>query len=461
MSATLYDTYYYAGTDSYSGVARTFTMNGAARGAMVGGPRVAREGEVVPRLQATLHHRPNIETTVAVLDHSYGRQWQEELNEVGSAAMTIGNEEAQATMVGPGDIVRFEDEGFAVFAWIVREIERTQIAEGEEHDQVTDFNGTGLLSMLSEAVVYPPRGPDVKPFDDKRLFSWPSVDYDDSWWRTATDLGAPNAGYWNDGITDWPTPEARWIWAGVPNALEWAPDGACYVRATFNVPPGVSMIRMYVILDAEGEIYVDGQSMGYALYDAEPVSPTIIDMIDATPGDHNVAIVCTNDVDPEADQIHNPGGVLFSCYGINSVGEYTPAYPLLVTNDTWRIVEYPPYAPGMTPGEVIRHVVQEAQYRGCMAGLTLAFSDEVDSDGNPWPQYTNIGTDVGTDLLTFFKELCATYIDMWMEPARFRLHVWIKGKKGEVVTDVALYPPTDTSDPWSGNLAALSYTRVD
>lgn len=456
------DLHYYVATTTPPdpSVDQTVAVLGAVSGMQCGAPMIGIEGVVPPRLSAQLYHRPNLNTLIEDLPGSFGRQWQDELNETGSASMTIGNEDAQATVVREGDIVRYEDEGYACFAWIVREIERVQIAEGEEHDQVTHFSGNGLLSMLSEGVVYPARGPEVKPYADERLFSWPAADYDDQWWSHAADLGPAYEGYWTDGIIDYPANGARWIWAHVPNALEWAPDGPCYVRSPLDVPPGVNLLRIYLILDAEGDIYIDGQPVGSAIYDAEPVSPAVID-VEITPGPHNVAIKCTNDVDPESDQIHNPGGVLFSCYGVNSVGEWTPPTPILVSDSSWRIVEYPPYEPGMTPGEVMTHVVAEAQARGALLDLTLGFDTEVDSDGNPWNEYTNIGTDVGTDVLSFFREMCNTYIDMWMEPAAFRLHAWVKGMRGSHLADVELKAVTDPLDPWSGNLAGLSYRRVD
>lgn len=459
---TLLDTYYHLADTGGTGVGTSVEMLGAVSGPQAGAPLTRVEGVVPARMAASLHRRPNITPTLAMLPGSYRRQWQDELNEVGSASMVIANEDPQATVVGPGDIIRFLDDDYACFAWIVREIERAQIAEGEEHDQVSTFSGDGLLSLLTEGVVYPPRGPDVKPFSDDRLFSWPSVDYDDQWWLYATELGAPYTGYWTDGVTDWPLANsAQWIWAGnLFDPVEWAPGGPCYVRKTFTVPDNVKTLRMYVILDAEGDIYIDGQFQASAIYDAEPVSPMTID-IDITPGEHNVAIVCTNDVDPEGDEIHNPGGVLFTCFGINSIGEFSPPESLCDSNGTWRIVEYPPYPPGMTPGEVMRHAVQEAQARGALGDLSLGFTDLLDSDGNPWPQYTNIATKCGTDVLTFFKELCNTYIDMWMEPARFRLHAWVKGLRGSHIADVDLHAPTDVTDPWSGNLAGLSFRRVD
>jgi hypothetical protein len=113
----------------------------------------------------------------------------------------------------------------------------------------------------------------------------------------------------------------------------------------------------------------------------------------------------------------------------------------------------------MTPGEVLRHVIEEAQARGGLPSVELAFTDETDSDGVPWPETTDIATKVGYDLWTFFKELCATYIDLWMEPASFRLWAWNKGGR-QTARDPNFRSPTDPLDPMSGNLVNLTYRTV-
>jgi hypothetical protein len=169
--------------------------------------------------------------------------------------------------------------------------------------------------------------------------------------------------------------------------------------------------------------------------------------------------VCTNDVDPEADQIHNPGGIVFAAWSVDIAGQMSAA-PIVRSDGTWKCLSYPSSVPGMTVGEVIRHCVTEAQGRGGLAGLTLNFSDELDAEGSAWETVCDISTKVGTDYGTFFlKELCETYCDLWMEPAGWRLWAWVADGRG-VDSEVTFHGPTDPGDPYSGNLTALTHRRA-
>ena len=113
----------------------------------------------------------------------------------------------------------------------------------------------------------------------------------------------------------------------------------------------------------------------------------------------------------------------------------------------------------MTPGEVVIHCVNEARARGCLPPITFAFDTEVDSAGNPWPEVTDISTKVGTDVLKFFRELTATYVDLWLEPATWTLHAWVKDHRGDE-RNVTLHAVTDPDDPYSGNLAGLTFKQA-
>jgi hypothetical protein len=456
----------------------TVALSGAVAPATAGLVWESQPGEIHPRLQATLRIRPNVAVVERVIEGAMKRQWQDELNETGSASMEIPNEHVDATTINEGNVVVFADEGWTVFGWIVKEIERVQIARGEESEQVTTFSGVGLLGLLAEAVVYPPRGVGRTPATDERYFSWFSPDYEAQWfWPQATMLGK-----WRDMTTlgpiwidskgnplpeDWPDPDAQWIW-GPGTSTTAAPIGDCYFAGEFIVPPGVDMIELFVASDNNSVIYFDGQEMGKAQWDRED-TVAWEKTIEVTPGEHYIAIKATNipmadaiaaDIEPvgrEAGPAEglNPGGVLCTVYatdGLDLIGN-----PLYQSHDGWRVLAYPSTPPGMTPGMAMWHCVYEALLRGTLSGLRIAFNDESDSDGNPWPVYGDISTKIGTDYLTFFRELCATYVDMWMEPASFTLHAWVKGMRGSQRADVELRPVTDPNNPWSGNLAGLTY----
>lgn len=151
----------------------------------------------------------------------------------------------------------------------------------------------------------------------------------------------------------------------------------------------------------------------------------------------------------------NPGGLIMAVYESDD----EPTNLLLHTNHTWRIVAYPEEPPGMSVGEVIRRVKTEASRRGndLADDLTLKFTDKVDSAGKPWPVVADIASKVGTDYLTFLLELTAKYVDIWMAPGTLNLYAWNKGTRSKV-RNVTLHPPTDTSDPNTGNMFELTHT---
>lgn len=482
---SLYDAWWYTTStrpapDPLRGI---YGIAGAVSGAQAGAPQVAIAGEVPPRLRAVLLRRPDLTTELATLDASFGREWQDELNEVGSASMHIGNEEDQSTLVREGDVVRFEDDGWAAFAWLVREIERQQIAEGEEEGQTTSFTGPGLLAVMQEAVVYPSNGLEMRPIEEKRYFSWQSNDYQDDWWGYAqlypvvngyqpgTDewpVGmAPGDGM-HAGVTEWPLIGCPRITA--PGADYWlAPGGWSYMRKAFYIDPGdnVRTLVVYVVADDRCLVWFDGQKMSES-FDWSNSNDDLTEFsVEVTPGWHVIAAAVGNsDLGPMWSDYFgrwiNPWSFMTAVYRMNEDTMEREGNPMLVSDETWKGVFYPPHPPGWTPGEVLIRLFWEAQgMRSGLAGIGYTFTGEVDSAGAPWPEVGDIATDVGSDYLTVLKELAETYIDFWMEPGTFTLHAWIKGTRGAHQADVSLHAPTDPDDPWSGNLAALSYRKVD
>ncbi|PSL04139.1 hypothetical protein CLV30_106144 [Haloactinopolyspora alba] len=51
-----------------------------------------------------------------------------------------------------------------------------------------------------------------------------------------------------------------------------------------------------------------------------------------------------------------------------------------------------------TPGEILRTLLEEAQARGCVPGMSWDISDASDSDGEPWVERLNLSFDVGMKL---------------------------------------------------------------
>jgi hypothetical protein len=469
---------------------QTFAMVGAVSGSTSGAPMIVIDGMVPPRLRATLHRRPNLVPVVAELTGAFDRQWQDELNSPGTASMSLGNEDPWATQIQPGDVIRFEDDGWAVFSWIVREIEHVKIARGEEHEQITKFSGEGLLSILSEAVVYPansldalPRGPEgmsMRPIEDKRYFSWQSNAYDESKWAYAklyaqywpgqddTPPGEPANSGMHAGCTVWPLPGC---WRVTTNLGDYwiAPGGWCYFRHLFWIgddDPTRDMV-IFGLADDESKWWFDGMDMYETIEWTNNDSDLVQFYVDVAPGWHYLAVAVHNsELGPMHSEMFgrdiNPFSVMFAGYRMDANTGDVLGGPIFQSDGTTRIVDYPPGPPGWTPGQVIDRILVESGWsRKTIPYVQVGFTHETDSDGNPWPMTTDIATDVGTDYLTFLQEICETYVDIWMEPSSFTLHAWVKGMRGSHLPDVELRAVTNPLDPFSGNLAGLTYKRVD
>jgi hypothetical protein len=442
-------------TGAPPGPTQTVAVVGAARNAMAGGPLVRRPGEVVPEMAAYLYHRPNINTPVALLDNALGHTFQDRLKDVGTGHVEMLNDDPDLSTVWDHEcVVRFEIHGRAAFTMIVDDIEHVAIAEGEEHDERTGLNGRAHIAVLEEGLVYPAGGPDRKPWGETRLFSWPSIDFDDHTWAPVTliapdihtmqaayaDMGTPNS------AQDFPDLNAPVLW-GTPGELFMAPDGMVYMRGVIDVPTSGNHI-VYWLLDNWGELWLDGESISES-YGDTTFEQALEVPVELSAGLHTFAVSCVNWETPD----RNPGAFAMCLYSTDAQGN--PLDWVGHADGTWVALSYPPTAPGMTPGEAARHAVDEAQARGAIPELRLGFTDEFDSDGNAWPVVGDIATAIGTNLSTFIlDELASTYIDVWMGPGDWTLFAWVKGLRGEN-RDVALAPPVDEGNPGEGNLRGL------
>jgi hypothetical protein len=440
--------------------ARTVIAGPGLGAAFVPGAFARDPTATVEPLRITLRRRNDPWRPVLAFDQAKGPQFQDQLNEPGAGSLVLANDDPDLAQVQAGDMVVFETDGWAAFTLWVRQWDRVSVAQAEEAAHLTTLSGPGNLAVLEEALVFPSRGPGSWPIEEDRVFSWPAPDFNDGTWVNARELARwSDATFWTvdsqpgspPAPSNWPDPDARWIWARSAT-WRWAPDGTCYVRRNFTVPTGVRKAAVYVTCDWQGEIYLDGQHLGSNAWEVADTK-FFREEIDISPGPHTIAISCANDVDPEGDEDHNPGGILCAIFAMGNAG----LGDLIVHSDaSWKILEYPATPPGMTPGEAMLHTLNEAKARGTVNDVTPSFTEQVDSAGQPWPVVGDIATKVGTDLLTFYRELTQTYTDLAMSPAGSVLYAWRSGTRGRD-TGVSLHPPTDPTDPYSGNLVNLTH----
>lgn len=442
---------------------QTCALGAITRRPLVAGMRPSIPGEVISPLRIVLRNRYGTGTPL-VFDQLKAPQFQDQFSEPGSGSVVLANDDPDLAQINDMSLLMFELNGYAAFTMIPRQLERVTVSPSEEAGELTTVSGSGNLAVLEEALVYPSRGLGAWPIEDDRSFTWHSVDYDDALWGRSDGIVKVSAtdSYWaRANIEDWPDPDAEWMWTPGYGQY-WAPPGPCYFRQEVWLPDGATELVVYAAFDDWGDVYLDGQPVLHGEFGQNPMMTGDVndrmkvfsEKMPANKGRHLIAIRTDNGIDPEGDIADNPGAVLFTCY---AMAGSVRSDVLLRSDSSWRCLGYPPEPPGMTPGEAMIHCVNEAQVRGAIGAVRCAFDRYTDSGGAPWPIVGDIATKVGYDLLTFFRELAGTYVDIAMAPGSMLLYAWAYGERGER-TAVELVQATGT--PASGNMSQLNHKRV-
>ncbi len=273
-------------------------------------------------------------------------------------------------------------------------------------------------SRVGGAVVYPFGGlssalrkTEVLEQYDPRRFGWHQRDYDDSGWITPHSRGTqgnpdPSVESWVTWETDWPDPDAHWIWSRPKVDLTGQggnddPPGTVYFRGWWDPSlPGGTNVRVYVTAINNWTLWVNGIQGArhrrrfrgdwrrYYAFDIEVSSGQVLFALDATTGGRPV------DVRPEFDSV---GGFLMTVVTLDEFDQ--PDEVVFRTSPAnFVALDYPESVPGVTIGFVLDRLLEEAQTRGALPGLTYGFDDEVDSDGTPWPNELTHGWRLGSTL---------------------------------------------------------------
>lgn len=360
------------------------------------------------------------------LANAEGRGWQEVLNETGSGQVTLGLGDADLAHLVEGNIVRCFIDGTAAFSWVVGPMGQTTVAAAEEAEEERTVNGRGTLSVFSEAIVYPevtsaladfPPLADRKPLDTRR-FDYTSPLFDSSPWPLAVEVPAPAslAGGLPNG---WPGADAEWIWDALPDGSNNNPTGDIYIRHVFTLA-AATRLTFYMTCDDGFEFFLDGELILSDLRTPYLQLLTRSVTTELVAGNHVIAVRAVNGPGAGSD---NPGA--FAMTAIELDGNGDPLTPLEWTSDVgWYCVGYPPEPPGMTVGRVLIHLVNEAQARGALPGVTVGFTADLDSSGAPWPEVPSIALKIGTNYLDVLAQLTEAYVDVAMDPGSLRLDAW-------------------------------------
>ena len=370
---------------------------------VVGEPRIVFPASPVPdsRILVRLVPRETPTTPAQLLANSYGRSWLDELDGLGTGELALQADDPDVAAVDYFDLLWFELDGDVRFAARVEGKQYLAVTEGEEAEQTVKISGRSSASIFEDAVVYP----DDIAFagvsnQSDRVFNFASPEFDDSGWAPA--VVTPSSNYGKP--VGWPDKTAEWIWDRDSSSFG-VPEGNCYFRSTFTSLEGDH--EVWAAADDAYEVWVDGVRMFEDGFELAYVGQAMRQRVALAAGAHTIGVWARNMNTLKA-------GLRVAVMTLNDKG--VPDDVVHHTTAAWKVVGYPPEPPGFTPGAIVRVLVEEAQARGALSGVTLGFTDVADSNGNAWLSNADMAFTVGLDLASALLQMAETYADFWLGP---------------------------------------------
>jgi hypothetical protein len=363
-------------------------------------------------------------TLVKTLTKAFGRAWLHQLNDVGSGTISIHPTDAELvatpSVLHYGNIFRFELDGTERFAFILENRSIPPAPQDEETGRIWTLSGRGVLALLDDAIVYP-EGTVVGSTARQRRFDWTAIVYDDSSWVAATQIqkqsaasGAPEP-QWVTLPGNWPDGDAYWIWsregvAGYPHM----PIGTSYFRKTFTLDTAMD-VAVFATCDNRFTFWLDGTQ----ILEGDDWRTTYRFDLPLTAGTHQIAVTGTNDPlsNPQPTST-DPAGLLVAIIEVDENGNLTGT-PLVRSDSSFLTLDYPSVVPGMSVGEIWRILIDEAQARGGLAGVTKGFLDATDARSVAWTAGEAIGgvftVNVALDIGTSYLDVMRTFVEQWID----------------------------------------------
>jgi len=358
------------------------------------------------------------------------------VNGPGSGSVTALPSEAPSL----GSDVSFEVMGRTVFTGIVTEYEDTEVAAGEESEQLVRVGCEGSIIEWADTLVRPDlflpplriRQPtqDVRHFDyrENGIETWVGADV-----GGGSSTSQHPVTIANDEDCDlpdvWPDGNARWMWTSAP-----AGGAGGHVLFRAATPEGADVdpaeaqrshfVQFWLVASGYAELWVNGVQIATA-----DTPGTAVRVEVPTTGHSHLVVI-------RAWGNGKPGGVLFTALPRLDTGGYGPT--LLNSRSGWWAAPLENLL-AFSPGAVLQKLRYEAGRAGtAMAGWSFAFDGEVDSNGQPWDRSTIVSLDVGMTCLDVLNRLAENLVDWAVTPGARELRMWRKPTSA-----------SEPSTPWS------------
>lgn len=366
-------------------------------------------------------------TELDVLEEETARGFLAEHSDCGTGRVEMLNDDPILATADYGTILRFDLDTTAQFAVLVEGRDTVSIDEGEEAAERTVVSGRGVLAVFEDAVVEPDLGIARTPIVDARAFDYGSADVDRTAWATPSTAGPigamPGVGE-PDRPLNWHDDDAERIWAPTVDPLDPpVDDGVTYFWLPFTIADA-DTYRLEATADDGLEVKIDGRGLISEtrpfLFKETKTADVFLDE-----GDHYLAAKVTNLARP-ASPSTNVAYFLATLWSLKTGGTDVDAVIVRTSDTDWLAIGYPADPPGVTVGKLIRVLVEEAQARGALDGVTLGFTDDDDTASVAWPVVADIVVQVGHDLLTVLRQLAETYCDIAMAADSLTLNAWVQ-----------------------------------
>lgn len=373
------------------------------------------------------------------------KQWLDEYNGVGTGSIKVPAHHPEAQLLQRDAVVQLSYEGQTRFCFSI-ENRKTNVVGSPGTEWVT-VQGRGLLGWLDDAVVYPAGGLHMLSFDE-RGFNFASKDvYENHIIMSPGGVSgriavSPTpAGSWGvrqgerddevlkgsvarkDHPSQWPDPDAMWIWNGDGAVSDVTADATVWYRKKFTVPGG-QLLKLYVTGDNGFMAWIDGVEVAAAGYEDSGgytwKNQAEVDL-ELSPGEHVIGLRGQNLRKISAGG--NPAGILATLvslkYGEPDLGSEAAFTPVR-TGPGWEGYSTPT---GWLAGDVLYTLVREAQQRNVtrVSQLHMTFNGRQDSYGYGWTTLCSRSWPVGASLLQVALDLCEMGLDIWVTPDG-RLH---------------------------------------
>lgn len=150
-----------------------------------------------------------------IITERFGVQWQDVLSQIGVCEFSLLNNNEAIASLEEGQVVIFRLDGEEFVAWVIDNLHRTTVAEGEASEEVTVFSGATTLAELKKAIVMPAGGVvyvdtpiyvgtiSLKPYSGERFFGPMESDWDVSGWSAASPVTGEPVKYLPGGTAAW------------------------------------------------------------------------------------------------------------------------------------------------------------------------------------------------------------------------------------------------------------------